>query len=458
MFWGKRKFSQGLMLLPLLVLSLLFGSLSSASAAPQKEVNPYDSSGFVVLAEVAPDIIQEIRYYSTYNFVGDRIDGYNEPIALMTKEAAQALKAVSDDVKAQGYRLKVYDAYRPQRAVTHFVKWAENLSDKRMKKYFYPEVEKDRLFAEGYIDAKSGHSRGSTVDLTLFDMNTGKELDMGGTFDYFGLLSHPDYRGKLTEKQIKNRMILRDAMMRHGFKPLAEEWWHFTLKDEPFPNTYFEFPVQRLPEANLTVKDSPDWVTKLSAAKTARQMFVVGAVSGTTAWVSLHEKDASGKWQQIMTTPGFIGKNGLGKEKEGDSKTPAGTFRFTAAFGIAPNPGSIMPYKQVDENTYWSGDDRPGMKYNEMVDIRQLPGLNKKASEHIVDYNPNYVYCLNIGYNEAGTPGKGSAIFLHCLDSNKPYTGGCVAIPEDKMRFVLQHVRPECKVVIDSLTNLGGSL
>jgi L,D-peptidoglycan transpeptidase YkuD (ErfK/YbiS/YcfS/YnhG family) len=117
-----------------------------------------------------------------------------------------------------------------------------------------------------------------------------------------------------------------------------------------------------------------------------------------------------------------------------------------------------MPYKQVDENFYWSGDARPGMKYNEMVDIRQLPGLDKDGSEHLVDYNPHYIYCLNIGYNEAGTPGKGSAIFLHCLGSNKPYTGGCVAIPEDKMRFVLQHVRPECKVVIDSLTNLGGSL
>ena len=202
---------------PILLLGILLMNFTGPAEAKTKEVNPHDSSGFVVLSDVVPDIIQEIRYYSTYNFVGDRIDGYNAPIALMTREAAQALKAVSDDVKAQGYRLKVYDAYRPQRAVTHFVKWAENLSDKRMKKYFYPEVEKDRLFAEGYIDAKSGHSRGSTVDLTLFDMNTGKELDMGGTFDYFGLLSHPDYRGKLTEKQIKNRMILRDAMMRHGF-------------------------------------------------------------------------------------------------------------------------------------------------------------------------------------------------------------------------------------------------
>lgn len=447
-----------LILLPILAVALLLGGpQSSASAAPES-VDPHDSSGFVVLSDVVPDIIQEIRYFSTYNFVGDRIDGYNEPMALMTREAALALKAVSDELKAKGYRLKIYDAYRPQRAVTNFVKWAENLNDKRMKDYFYPEVEKNRLFAEGYIAAKSGHSRGSTVDLTLFDMTTGKEVDMGGTFDYFGLLSHPDYKGNLTDQQRKNRWILREAMLRHGFKPLAEEWWHFTLRDEPYPDTYFDFPMQRLPQSNLPVQASPQWVANLPAAKTAQQLFIVGGTGHTTAWVSLHEKNAQGQWQQIMTTPGFIGKNGLGKVKEGDAKTPVGTFRFTAAFGIGADPGSIMPYKQVDENIYWSGDDRPGMHYNEMVDVRLLPDLNKEASEHIVDYNPYYIYCLNIGYNEAGTPGKGSAIFLHCLGPNKPYTGGCVAIPEDKMRFVLQNVRPECQVIIDSLSNLGGSL
>lgn len=207
----------------------------------QKSVSADDPSGFVILSEVVPDIIQEIRYYSTYNFVGDRIDGYEKPRALMTIEAAQALKKVSDDVINQGYRLKIFDAYRPQMAVDHFVRWAENISDTRMKKYFYPQVDKSRLFIEGYIDAKSGHSRGSTVDLTLFDMNTGKELDMGGTFDYFGELSHPDYKGELTAQQLKNRQILRDAMIKHGFKPLDTEWWHFTLKNEPYPNTYFTF-------------------------------------------------------------------------------------------------------------------------------------------------------------------------------------------------------------------------
>ena len=205
-----------------------------------------DSSGFVVLSDVVPDIIQEIRYYSTYNFVGDRIKGYEEPCALMTKEAAVALKEVADDLRRNGYLLKIYDAYRPQMAVDNFMAWAKDFNDTRMKKYFYPELNKDVLFPQGYIAEHSGHSRGSTVDLTLFDMKTGKEVDMGGTFDYFGERSHPDYKGGLTKKQIANRKILRDAMLRHGFKPLETEWWHFTLKDEPYPDTYFTFPVRNL--------------------------------------------------------------------------------------------------------------------------------------------------------------------------------------------------------------------
>ena len=216
---------------------LIFSPVDAA-----KSTSPDDPTGFVLLSDVVPDIIQEIRYFSTYNFVGDRIDGYEQPCALLTIEAAEALKKVSDDLKQQGYRLKIYDAYRPQMAVDNFVRWAENISDTRMKKYFYPEVDKTKLFSEGYIDAKSGHSRGSTLDLTLFDMKTEKEVDMGGTFDYFGKLSHPDYT-KITKQQLKNRMILRDVMIKHGFKPLATEWWHFTLANEPYPDTYFTFPV-----------------------------------------------------------------------------------------------------------------------------------------------------------------------------------------------------------------------
>ena len=201
-----------------------------------------DPSGFVVLADYVPGIIQEIRYYSTYNFVGERIDGYEEPAALLTVEAARALRAAAGELNVQGYRLKVFDAYRPARAVRHFVLWGIEDLDLRMKPFFYPDLEKQELFAKGYIASESSHSRGSTVDVTLLDMTTGKELDMGSPFDFFGEISHPDYRG-ITEEQYENRMLLQKSMVRCGFAPIDCEWWHFTLEDEPYPDTYFEFPV-----------------------------------------------------------------------------------------------------------------------------------------------------------------------------------------------------------------------
>ena len=201
-----------------------------------------DPSGFVLLSDAVPGIIQEIRYYSTYNFIGDRIDGYEEPCAIMTKEAARALKAVSNEVNVQGYRLKVFDAYSPAAAVRHFVLWGIEDLDLRMKPFFYPELEKQELFIKGYIASQSSHSRGSTVDLTLLDMASGKELDMGSPFDFFSEASHPDYRG-ITDEQYENRMFLQNAMVRNGFVPIDCEWWHFTLEEEPYPDTYFEFPV-----------------------------------------------------------------------------------------------------------------------------------------------------------------------------------------------------------------------
>ena len=221
-----------------------------------------DNSQFVNISDAVPDAILEIRYFSTYNFVGARIDGYEEPTALLTRQAAKALRAVSDDLRKKGYRLKIYDAYRPQKAVDHFVRWAADLGAKEMKTYFYPDLDKSVLFVQDYIAEKSGHTRGSTVDLTLFDMRTEKEVDMGGTFDWFGPESHPDFCGnpktgrytgdnrmsptgrKITPEQFRNRMILRKAMLAHGFKPIDSEWWHFTLKDEPFKDTYFTFPVK----------------------------------------------------------------------------------------------------------------------------------------------------------------------------------------------------------------------
>ncbi|MBQ9680619.1 MAG: M15 family metallopeptidase [Ruminococcus sp.] len=201
-----------------------------------------DASDFVLLADHVPHVVQEIRYYSTYNFIGERIDGYEEPVALLTKEAARALRSVSNEMIVQGYRLKVFDAYRPVCAVKHFMLWGIEDQDIRMKPYFYPDLQKQELFSKGYIAKQSSHSRGSTVDLTLLDMNTGKELDMGGPFDLFSEVSHPDYKD-ITQEQYENRMILQRVMVRNGFQPFDFEWWHFTLKDEPFPDTYFEFPV-----------------------------------------------------------------------------------------------------------------------------------------------------------------------------------------------------------------------
>ena len=235
-----------------------FGLWGKAKEAPEAN---YD--GFVEISEMIPDAILEIRYHSTYNFVGARVDGYEQPTALLTREAAEALLTVSDELKEQGYRIKVFDAYRPQKGVDHFVRWAADLTDTLTKAYFYPDLDKSVLFDQEYIMEKSGHTRGSTVDLTLFDMALERDVDMGGTFDWFGPESHPDFCGNpdtgvytgdnhesptgrsITPEQFENRMILRRAMVRHGFKTLDSEWWHFTLADEPYPDTYFTFPVRQ---------------------------------------------------------------------------------------------------------------------------------------------------------------------------------------------------------------------
>ncbi len=233
------------LIIPVCALLLTAGAVLLSLKLNKEEAAPEaDSSEFVTITDAVPDAILEIRYFSTYNFVGERIDGYLEPTALLTKRAADSLRAVSDELLTLGYRIKIFDAYRPQCA--------------------YPDLDKSVLFEQEYIMEKSGHTRGSTVDLTLFDMNTETDVDMGGTFDWFGPESHPDFCGNpdsgefngdgsvspsgmtITAEQFANRMLLRNIMVKHGFKTLDSEWWHFTLKDEPFPETYFTFPVKQL--------------------------------------------------------------------------------------------------------------------------------------------------------------------------------------------------------------------
>jgi len=219
---------------------------SKQAPVEAKSTTPLEKmpKGFCLLKDSVPDAVLDIRYASSYNFVGKQIDGYEAPVALITQQAASALRKVSKELNKKGYRLKIYDAYRPQRAVDHFLRWAKDPSDTLMKSVFYPHIQKSTIFSRGYVARKSTHTRGSTLDLTLVDISTGKDVDMGGSFDFFGGVSHT-LTDKITGTQQQNRLILRDAMVRHGFKPVQGEWWHFTLRNEPYPNTYFDFPVKK---------------------------------------------------------------------------------------------------------------------------------------------------------------------------------------------------------------------
>lgn len=214
-----------------------------AGAASQAGTLPV---GFVYVTEIVPDIKLELRYCTNHNFIGEPVDGYLAPKCILTQKAAEALKEVQEELKHFGLGLKIYDAYRPQQAVDHFVRWAKDLGDVRMKQEFYPKVAKKNLFKEDYIAEKSSHSRGSTVDLTVVSLD-GKtpetDLDMGTGFDFFGPESWPDHSG-ISSSERAHRMLLFLVMEKHGFKPYPKEWWHFTLEDEPYPETYFNFPVK----------------------------------------------------------------------------------------------------------------------------------------------------------------------------------------------------------------------
>ncbi|CAA6815351.1 MAG: D-alanyl-D-alanine dipeptidase (EC [uncultured Sulfurovum sp.] len=199
--------------------------------------------GFVYVDKQIPNILLEIKYFSEDNFVGEVISGYLAPKAILSNEAVVMLSKVQKELNAFGLGLKIFDAYRPQKAVDHFVRWGHELSNTKMKAIYYPNVQKKDLFREGYIAKKSGHSRGSTVDLSIIDLETQKALDMGSTFDFFGERSWLKYQ-QITAKQRANRMLLNALMLKHGFKAYAEEWWHFTLKNEPYKHHYFDFDVQ----------------------------------------------------------------------------------------------------------------------------------------------------------------------------------------------------------------------
>lgn len=221
----------------ILIFSCIISTAVTAGTLPE---------GFVYAKDIIPDIKIELRYHSKDNFIGKRIDGYLKPRCILTKNVAEALRKVEAELKPFNLGLKIYDAYRPQRAVDHFVRWAKDHKDRKMKARYYPDVAKKNLFKKGYIAKRSGHSRGSAVDLTIITRISGRnaeELDMGSGFDFFSPLSWPG-NSFISPSSRAHRMLLQTLMKKHGFKPYSREWWHFTLKDEPFPKTYFNFPVE----------------------------------------------------------------------------------------------------------------------------------------------------------------------------------------------------------------------
>jgi D-alanyl-D-alanine dipeptidase len=247
-------------ILVLIVLSIF----TFASVGHSESNRPND---IVDIEKVIPSIVLDIRYYSPHNFIGDKVDGYRAPKCLITRKAADSLSKIHGELKDMSLSLKIYDCYRPQRAVDHFVRWAQDINDVKTKVEFYPTVDKRNLFRDGYIAKKSGHSRGSTVDLTIVPLPVPKQdaytpgqplvacfsaadkrfkdntIDMGTGFDCFHELSHPGNL-KVRHQQRVNRLLLKSLMDKYGFNNYDQEWWHFTLREEPHQDTYFDFPVE----------------------------------------------------------------------------------------------------------------------------------------------------------------------------------------------------------------------
>jgi zinc D-Ala-D-Ala dipeptidase len=254
----KTKLLLTLLILTILCLPLFVNADAGTDKMPESFVN---------IQKVIPDVVLDIRYYGPHNFVGERVDGYLAPKCFLTKEAAEALGEVQNDLKPYSLSLKIYDCYRPQRAVNHFVRWATEIDNTKTKKEFYPTVDKKNLFKDGYIDSKSGHSRGSTIDLTIVPLPAPKQqeyipgqklsecylpaakrfrdnsIDMGTGFDCFDELSHTA-NINIGHQQKINRLLLKSLMEKHGFRNYDKEWWHYTLKNEPYPDTYFNFVIE----------------------------------------------------------------------------------------------------------------------------------------------------------------------------------------------------------------------
>lgn len=423
--------SRRFLFLCLLALPALLFSAKGADGWPK---------GFVSVTDMIPEGRVDVKYAGGDNFTGEPVEGYDAPLALLTVEAAAALKRAAADLAPQGFAIKVFDGYRPPSAVARFVQWVKAPEDGRTKEAFYPGLEKGALVKKGYISSKSAHSGGSAVDLTLVDPATGEELDMGTPFDFFGEMSHPGSK-LVTKEQAANRAILRKAMEGGGFKGISTEWWHFTLREAPYPGKAFDFAVDYPPlagrERAALLNRAAGGASKVIVASRGKE--------ANRAVVLAYLREEEG-WTLRLAADGYFGQKGVKADKrEGDKGTPSGVYTFGTAFGIGDDPGATLPYRKVAADDVWV-DDPNSRHYNRWAS-KSMAGADWKSAEHLVKYPVAYKYALSINYNvDPPVPGKGSAIFLHC-STGRP-TAGCVSVPEDAMVFFLVFVDEETRILI----------
>jgi D-alanyl-D-alanine dipeptidase len=407
---------------------------------------------FVYLDEWIPALKIDLRYASTNNFIAAPIDGYVGARAVLTRPAAQALAKVQEDLERQGYGLLVLDAYRPQRAVTHFLRWMEDTTDQKAKHIFYPTIDKKDLRTRGFIAGRSGHSRGSTIDLTLVSKTSpDKELDMGTVFDFFGPESSTQYSA-LTPIQAQNRKRLREAIIKHGFVPYDKEWWHFSFKGEPYPNTFFDFLandqtklLDRLGSTQIVVATAKDWRAKHGTLSTYERI--------------------NGKWiKNIQSIPVILGKNGMAwgrgihpepmgvLKREGDGKAPAGIFDFGLAFGYTSTANTRMPYQGMEASNYCI-DVKGSPLYNMIVDTRNVGIEAIKGSTEPMRLDltnkgdQQYVKGLVIQQNPKNESGLGSCVFMHVWSQPNGITLGCTAMEASNLDKMMAWLDPKKRPV-----------
>ena len=457
-------------------LLLILNGFSILSLAQQKgPVNPTIPQGFVRLKDVDPGIAEEIRYAGFHNFLGRPVRGYYAPECWLTSKAAEALHQVQLQALKSSYSLKVYDCYRPGRAVEDFVTWAKDLKDQKMKAEFFPNEPKERLFTDGYIAARSGHSRGSTVDLTLVPSVHGPEtpvgqqlvsctqdvsirypdssLDMGTGFDCFDIMAHGNSQ-QVSALAQENRKKLADLMIKAGFNSLPEEWWHFTLKEEPFPGTYFDFPIQNGCPDNIQM-----------ALKNSRQLLIAESQdmnsfsAEVSLWSRLTDNDV---WHKDFgTVPAVIGKNGMGwappfvnlktegqgLKQEGDGRSAAGIFPLGTLFGFAAASTNNEPYRSLDSQTECVDDPRSKF-YNKIVDADRVL-KDWTSSEKMLEV-PQYKWGYEINYPTDASHKAGSCLFVHILKTPWQGTAGCLALEESGLAILRAKIRKDLnpKIVI----------